>query len=74
MSKKHRKPLEIKKEILNLLKNKELSLRQLESKINTSNQTIKNHLEELVFFGKVELVKHSKHEKTGRPYTSVRLR
>ena len=73
MSGKRRRPLEIKKKILDLLKSGELSLRQLESKANTSNQTIKNHIEELVFFGKVELIKHSKHEKNGRPYTSVRL-
>lgn len=31
-------------------------------------------LEELGFFGLVEVVKHKKSEKTGRPYTSVKLR
>ena len=74
MSEKRRRPLTLKKEILQLLKSGELSLRQLESKVNTSNQTIKNHLEELEYFGKIELVKHKKHPKTGRPFTSVKLK
>lgn len=74
MSKKRRRPLDIKKKILSLLKNGELSLRQLESKVNTSNQTIRNHIEELVFFEKVELTRYDKHPKTGRPYTAVKLK
>ena len=71
---KRRRPLEIKKEILRLLKSDELSLRQLESKVNTSNQTIKNHIEELLIFNKIELTRHKRHKKTGRPYTSVKLK
>ena len=71
---KRRRPLEIKKEILRLLKNGELSLRQLESKVNTSNQTIKNHIEELLFFDKVELIKHKIHKKTERPNTRNNLK
>ena len=71
---KRRRPLEIKREILRLLKIDELSLRQLESKVNTSNQTIKNHIEELLFFDKIEIIKHKRHNKTGRPYTSVKLK
>ena len=69
-----RKPLEIKKQILKILKEQgELSLRDLDIKINTSYQTIRDQIEELRFFGLVEVIKHQKSEKTGRPYTSVKL-
>ena len=67
--------LEIKKKILQILKeNKEVSLRELETKTNTNNLTILSHIKELEFFGKVEIIKHEKSEKTGRPYTTVRLK
>lgn len=70
-----RKPLEIKKQILKILKERgELSLRELDIKVNTSYQTIRNQIEELEFFGLIEIIKHSKNEKTGRPYTTVRIK
>lgn len=70
-----RKPLEIKKQILKILKEQgELSLRDLDIKINTSYQTIRDQVEELRFFRLVEVIKHQKSEKTGRPYTSVKLK
>ena len=72
---KRRGGLEIKKKILQILKeNGEMSLGELERKTNANNLTILNHIKELEFFGKVEIVKHKKSEKTGRPYTSVRLK
>jgi len=70
-----RKALDIKKKILSVLqKEGELSLKALEIKINTGSQTVKTQLEELEFFGKIEIIKHKKSEKTGRPYTSVKLK
>lgn len=70
-----RKALDIKKEILKMLKeNGELSLRELDIKVNTNYQTIRDQIKELEFFEKVEIVKHKKSEKTGRPFTSVRLK
>lgn len=70
-----RKPLEIKKQILKILEEHvELSLRELDIKVNTNYQTIRDQIEELEFFGLVEIIKHKKSEKTGRPYTSVKLR
>ena len=70
-----RKPLEIKKKILQILKEKkELSLRELDIKVNTSYQTIRDQVEELEYFDLVEVIKHKKSEKTGRPYTSVKLK
>lgn len=71
---KKRKPLEIKKKILAVLKqNGETSLRDLDIKVNTSYQTIRNHIEELEYFGKVEIVSHKKSDKNGRPFTTVKL-
>ena len=70
-----RKPLDIKKEIVKVLReNKELSLRELDIKVNTNYKTIRDQIEELEYFGIVEVIKHKKSEKTGRPYTSVRLK
>jgi len=65
--------LEIKKEILTILKQKECSLRELETKINTNYLTIKNHLEELNFLKIIELVHHKKNKKNGRPYTTAKI-
>ena len=70
-----RNALEIKKEILDILaKNGELSLRELDIKTNTSYQTIRTQVKELEFFEKVEIIKHQKNEKNGRPYTTVKLK
>ena len=70
-----RKPLEIKKKILQVLKeNRELSLRELDIKVNTSYQTIRDQIGELEYFGLIEIIKHKKSERTGRPYTSIRLK
>ena len=69
-----RKGLDIKKKILKILKeNGEMSLGEIERKTNTNNLTILNHIKELEFFGKIKMIKHEKNEKTGRPYTSVKL-
>lgn len=70
-----RKALDIKKEILRVLKkNGELSLRELDIKVNTNYKTIRDQIKELEFFGEIEIIKHEKSEKTGRPYTSVKLK
>lgn len=72
---KRRDGLAIKKKILQILKeNGEMSLGEIERKTNTNNLTILNHIKELEFFGKVEVIRHKKSEKTGRPYTSVKLK
>jgi len=70
-----RKALDIKKDILKLLKDEgEMSLRDLDIKVNTNSQTIKTQIEELEFFDKVVVLKHPKSDKTGRPFTTVRLK
>lgn len=65
--------LEIKKKIIDILKSKECSIRELETKVNTNNITIKNHLEELKFLKIIELIQHKKNSKNGRPYTTAIL-
>ncbi|MEK6909337.1 MAG: winged helix-turn-helix transcriptional regulator [Nanoarchaeota archaeon] len=70
-----RKGLDVKKKILQILKEDgETTLGELERKTNTNNITILSHLEELEYFGKVQIIKHQKSEKTGRPYTTVKLK
>ena len=72
---KRRDGLEIKKRILKVLKeNGEMPLGEIERKINTNNLTVINHLKELEFFRKIEILKHEKNPKTGRPYTTVKLK
>jgi predicted ArsR family transcriptional regulator len=67
--------LNIKKKILQVLKeNGEMSLGEIERKTNTNNLTIISHLRELEFFGFVEIIKHNKNQKTGRPSTSAKLK
>ena len=70
-----RKALDIKKDILKILKEEgEMSLRDLDIKINTNSSTIRTQVEELEFFDKVVVTKHSKSDKTGKYYTTVRLK
>ncbi|MDD4083282.1 MAG: hypothetical protein PHD05_07880 [Sphaerochaetaceae bacterium] len=68
-----RTPLEIKQEILKLLKGKEMTLRLLEKKIDTNPETIKKQVNELEVLGFLETIKHEKSKHTGRPYTTVKL-
>lgn len=65
--------LDIKKAILKELKQKELSLRELETKTNTGYTSIKRHCKELEFLKIIELIRHKKSDANGRPYTTVRI-
>lgn len=68
-----KKGLQIKKEIIKHLKTKEMSLRELETKINTNYKSIRTHCKELEYFGFVEFIKHEKNAQNGRPFTSVKI-
>ena len=70
---KYRTGLEIKKEIIKLLREKEHVISQLERKINTSDKVLKRHLKELEYLGIVRIIKHKKSRKTGRPYSVARI-
>jgi len=70
-----REPFEIKKKILNVLrKHGEMSLRELDIKVNTNYNTIRKQVEELEFFSRVVVTKHKKNKINGRPWTSVKLK
>lgn len=56
-----------------MLKEKEMSLRELETKVNTNFNTIKAQVKELEYFGLVKVIKHEKSDVNGRPFTSVKL-
>ena len=65
--------LDIKKAILKALQEKECSLRELETKINTNYLTIRTHCKELEYFGLITVIEHEKSENTGRPYTTAKI-
>lgn len=65
--------LDIKKAILQKLKEKECSLRELETKTNTGYSSIKKHCKELEFLNIIELIEHKKSEANGRPYTTAKI-
>ena len=70
-----RKALDIKKDILRVLKEYgELSLRELDIKVNTNSKTLRTQIEELEFFNKVTVLKHNRNDKNGRPFTTVKLK
>ena len=68
-----RSSLEIKKEILKLLRGKEMTLRLLEKKVDTNPNTIRGQVKELEHLGFVEVIKHERSEHTGRPFRTVKL-
>ncbi len=65
--------LDLKRAILNLLKQGPHVISEMERKLNTSDRVLKRHLAELEYLEIIKLVKHLKSEKTGRPYTVVEL-
>lgn len=67
-----RKPLEIKKKILEILnKEQSISIKKLERKINTNYQTILNNCEELEYFKMLKIRKTKDNSKNGREYLIV---
>lgn len=65
--------LEIKKKILSLVKDNELSFAQLERKVNTGYRTIKSNCEELELYGFVKVIDAGKHPVNGRPFFLVKI-
>lgn len=48
--------------------------RELQHKVKTDGNTINRQLKELEYFGLVVIKKHKWHQRTGRPYTTVKLK
>ena len=69
-----RKPLEIKKKILEILSSeKKISIKKLERKVNTNYQTILNNCEELEYFGFLKVSKTSEGSLNGKDYLIVEI-
>lgn len=69
-----RKPLEIKKEILNILRKEgSMSVKKLEKKVNTNYQSILNNCEELEYFKLVKISKTDVDSVNGKEYLVVTL-
>ena len=69
----YRTGLDIKKAILDLLRQKPHIISEMERKVNTSDRVIKRHVSELEFLGIVKVIRHKKSEKTGWPFSVVEL-
>ena len=65
--------LEIKKKILHALREGPVSLRKLETKLNTGYIPLKRHCKELEFLGMLNVKQQKMMSKNGRPYTVVEL-
>lgn len=66
--------IQIRKEILRLLRqNKEMSLRKLESKINTNFETIKRQVSDLQSLGFIVLKQYKSHPRNKRPYQTCKI-
>ena len=71
--KKYSTGLEIKKKIIKALQEKPMSLRKLETKLNTGYNPVKLHCKELEFLGIVKIIKTKENSKNGRAYSKVEL-
>ena len=69
-----RKPLEIKKNIIDILKKeKEISIKKLEKKVSTNYNTILNNCIELEYFGFVKINKTRDNSLNGREYLILKF-
>ena len=69
-----RTPIQIRKEILTLLQqNKEVSLRKLESKVNTNFETIKRQIKDLESLGFIIIKKYNAHPRNKKPYQTCKI-
>lgn len=59
--------------ILEQLADRPYVLNELERKINTNDQVLRRHLEELVTLGLVRLRQHDRHARNGQRYTTAEL-
>jgi hypothetical protein len=65
--------LDIKRAIIEKLKEKECSLRELETKTNTGYSSIKTRCRELAYLKIIELKIYKENKKNGRPYTTAKI-
>lgn len=70
----YRTGLEIKKEILALLKKHPCVISEMERKVKTSDKVLHRHLKELEFLGIIELIRYDRSPNTGRPYMVAKIK
>jgi predicted ArsR family transcriptional regulator len=68
-----RKPYEVKKGILMLLREKPLSYTQIQTKLSTNYDSVKNNCDELEMYEFVKINKIEKHPENGKPSFDVEL-
>lgn len=68
-----RKPYDLRKEILMILREKELTLTQIQTKLSTNYDSVKKNCFELQEYEQVEIRKEKSHKKNGKPYYVVKL-
>ena len=66
--------MQIRTEILkSLIKHGELSLRQLDRKVNTSSETIRRQVQDLESLDFVVVKHYTSHPKNKKPYTTCKI-
>jgi predicted ArsR family transcriptional regulator len=68
-----RKPYEVRQKILMLLKEKPLSYTQLQTKLSTNYDSIKNNCEELKMYEFIDVKTIENHPENGQPSHKVEL-
>jgi len=69
-----RTSLQIKKQILNVLKDGKMhSYAELEKRVNSNWQTIREHCKELEIFECVAIEHKESHQKNNKPYTEISI-
>lgn len=59
--------------MLLLQKNKEVSVRQIETKVNTNFETTKRQVEDLESLGFVKVMEHKSHPRNNKPYKVCKI-
>jgi len=69
-----RNAISIRKEILTLLKQKgEVSVRKIESKVNSNFETIKRQVEDLESLGFIKVIHYDSHPKNKKPFKACKI-
>ena len=68
-----RKPYEVRTGILFLLREKRLSYTQIQNKLSTNYDSVKNNCEELETYELIKINKNEKHPENGKPFFDVEL-
>ncbi len=68
-----RKPHELRKQILLIIREKPLSYTKIQTKLSTNYDSVKNNCEELETYGLLKIEKIEKHPENGNPSYDVKI-